>query len=260
MSRDDEINALIAHLDTFPIAERIVASGKVRLPMPLDDNGRKRFRQSLGGAYAIGKIGYYTHSLREVDARRFHLGKECHARREAIPRLMELDPVQGIRLDAELTMLSGLQEVTFHYFAICVAAIDGLLPEAARAAGYKVPKPDKDVLHSYVPLRDYFEHMENRLPGKSYASEVVVEFDENGVWRVKSGFQIDGLGRILLKGKAIDVTSRGLAAVEDAIGRSYEAMRLSVLEQVRDHFARSTDDIPAPDQVPYEPLLSTFSA
>jgi hypothetical protein len=156
-------------------------------------------------------------------------------------------------------LYSGLQEVTYHFFAVCVAAIDGLLPLVAKATGYKISKEDKDVLRSFTPLRDYFEHMENRAPGKSRESEVVSEYDDGRVWRVVSGFHTDEFDRILLNNRPIDVTSRGCEAIEEIVARNYVEMKASCLEQVRRHYLQGFKPIPSPSEVPYVPLVSVYS-
>ncbi len=143
---------------------------------------------------------------------------------------------------------------------MCVTAIHDLLPLVEKASGYKIPPADRAVLASYLPLRHYFEHLEERVPGKSRQAEVVSERIADGVWFTTISFKVDQNDRIILHGKPIDVTTRGLEAVEDVVSRSYEAMRSSCLNQIRDRFIRHPLEIPSPSEVPYRPFVSVFSA
>lgn len=254
------LDVLISHLESFPVQELIVASGDLRRPKVFDEETKKWVYQSLAGAHAIGRISSYMHMLREANKKRQLYGQQAHMLLERAQQLRETDPESAITADVEAVFLSGLQEVTFHFFVSCVIAIDGLLPLVAKSTSYKIPPKDKAVLESYKPLRDYFEHMENRAPGKSHQGEVLKESHSEYEWRIVSGFATDEKDRIILNGRPIDVTTRGLTAVEDVIARCYIAMKASCLNQVREHFLNDPDSIPTPDQVPYRPLISIYSA
>lgn len=256
----NRLEDLIVHLCTFPLPELIVASGDLRCPRPLNEQAKQRVRQSLAGAYAIGKIANYMHMLRGVDAERQRVGHQAHLLRQRVQKLGESNPESAITADVHVSFLSGMQEVTYHFFAICVMAIDGLLPLVARATGYKIPPADKAVLAAYKPLRDYFEHIEDRAPGKSRQAEVVTEHQDEHQWRVVHGFLVDEDDRIILNDQPVDVTMRGLHVVEEVVARSYLGMKASCLNQVRDHFAHEPSTLPSPDDVPYKPLVSVFCA
>jgi hypothetical protein len=77
----------MSHLESFPIAELISVSGDLRIDRPLDEIGRKRIRESLAGAHAIGRMGSYRFMLREVDTCRQHLGYKGHMLDESVVRL-----------------------------------------------------------------------------------------------------------------------------------------------------------------------------
>lgn len=254
------VEVLLSHLQTFPMAELLVTSGELRTARPIGAVEKKRINQALAGAFAMEKIGSYLRMLRNVDTQRQVIGVQTHERRITSRALRASDARGAMIAHTESVHLSGLQEVTFHFFAVCVTAIRDLLPLVARASGYKIPAADRTVLNSYLPLRHYFEHLEERVPGKSRQAEVVSERIAEAVWITKIGFEADQDDRIILHGQPIDVTTRGLEAVEDVISRSYEAMRSTCLDQVREHFIQDPSDIPSPEEVPYRPLMSTFSA
>lgn len=254
------LEGLLAYLQTFPTAELLVASGELRTARPIGDADQKQIRQALAGAFAFEKIGSYLEMLRKVDEQRLTIGIGVHELRHQARNLLQSDRRAAVMAQTKSILLSGLQEVTFHFFAVCVTAINDLNPLVAKASGYKIPVADKDVLSAYRPLRHYFEHLEERVPGKSRQAEVVSERIVDDVWITNIGFEVDQDDRIILHGQPIDVTTRGFKAVEDVIRRSYEAMRLTCLDQVREHFIRDPSDIPSPEEVPYRPLMSIFSA
>lgn len=262
LNEDEQLalDLLISHLESFPMAELIVASGDLRRPKVFDEQSRRQVYQSLAGAHAIGKIASYLHMLRKVNKERREIGYRVHMLSERGQQLRETDLRAAEGMGVEAIFLTGLQEVTFHFFVSCVMAIDGLLPLVAKSTGHKISHKDKSVLESYRPLRDYFEHMENRAPGKSYQAEVVTEFQDGNQWRIESAFATDAEDHIVLYGQPIDVTTRGLEAVDEVIARNYLAMKVSCLNQVRKHFLNDPSSVPTPDQVPYKPLLSIYSA
>lgn len=254
------LKVLLVHLQTFPTAELLVASGELRTGRPIGDIEQKRIRQALAGAFAMEKVGSYLEMLRQVDDQRLAIGIQVHELRHQARTLLQTDRQAAVMARTRSIHLSGLQEVTFHFFAVSVTAIADLLPLIERASGYRVPVADRDVLAAYRPLRHYFEHLEERVPGKARQAEVVRERIADGVWQTTVSFEVDQDDRIILHGKPIDVTTRGLEAIEDVIERSYFAIRSACVNQIRDYVICDPSDIPSPAQVPYSPLVSSFSA
>lgn len=244
-----KLDALLAELNMLPTPELIREAGQIRIPAPLDDAGRKRIYLTLGGAIAAQKLLAYITALRSVDEQRDKIGREVHRLRRKSDHLrseQSLDAAEPMVLAAQL---SGEQEVMFHLFAVCVGRIERLLPIAARAAGYKMPKVDRDLLASFRPLRDYYEHFEERLPGGKNQAEVVREVEENGKWHIRMGLHVDGQSRIVIEGRAIDVTPRGLRAVEDVLHRTWQQLRVSAIAEVREYFEANPSEIPGPEAV-----------
>src|SRR5215218_5754600 len=71
-----QLDALLAHLETFPTPELILESGKLRCPPPLDDKGKKRLGFAFAGAVAAEKILSYITTLDELDAHRLQIGRK----------------------------------------------------------------------------------------------------------------------------------------------------------------------------------------
>lgn len=254
------LEALMAELETLPTPELIAESGRLRLPLPLNEVGKKRMRLAWSGAFSYGKVESYLDALRAVDHQRDRIGRQTFGRRQQARALKE-NGLPGFReLESQAIRLSGDQEVTFHFFAICVVQIARLLPMVAKAAGCKIGKADLDILLAFEPLRDYFEHLDQRLPGKPRHAEVVTESEGEKYWRLEMGFETDGQDRIVINGKAIDVTTRGVRAVERVVVDAQKKARESTLESVRKHFAATPVGIPSPEKVRKNPLVLVDAA
>lgn len=253
------LEVLLARLNELPLAELIVASAEICLPAPLDERGQRRFRQAMAGGQALNKLGSYVFMLRLADQERIRVGREVHSLVSIARASADTDLIASVRADVHATFWSGIQEVTFHYFAICVTAIGKLLPVAASAVGYKIPQEDQRVLNSYIPLRHYFEHLDERLIGKRRQDESVKESLNENEWRIEAGFAIDDKARIIINGQSIDVTSRGLSAIDEILARSYLGLKQSSLDQVRRHFSNHPNLIPAADIALYKPIVSVFT-
>lgn len=251
-----KLDALLAELASLPTPELNADSGRLRCGLPLDDVGKKRMRLALSGAFAAEKILAYLQALEEVDNHRGMIGRrifELHREGKRLRALESLDAVEPLVMASHL---SGWQEVDFHFFAVCVGRIERFLPIAARAAGYKIPREDRDLLAPYRALRDYYEHLEDRLPAGKHYDEGAETHDERE-WRVRIGLTLDGQERIVLSGVAVDVTPRGVAAVRGVLRRNWEQLAPSTLTMVRKHFEAKPSDIPGPGEVKQNLLAST---
>jgi hypothetical protein len=253
------LDRLLAELETLPIAELLVAATDLRLPRPLNAARQSQFRQAMAAGQAITKIMSYLYMLREIDKTRRKVGRHVHALLHTSATQRDRDVIAAVEADVQATFYSGVQEVTFHQFVVCVMAIAKLMPLAAKSVGHKIPAEDRAVLNAYKPLRDYFEHIEERLIGKTHAAESVKESSDGREWRVVAGFDVDDQGRIVINDKPIDVTSRGIAAIDGVVQRFYVGLKQSALAQVRAYFSQHPDLIPDPGQPLYKPLVSVFT-
>lgn len=221
----------------------------------MGERDKQQMYQALAGAHAVEKVTPYIQMLYAIDKERNRIGIEIHRLHEVVEKQITIDPRLAAEAETEAVSLAGLQEVTYHLFSSCVMAIHGLLPLVAKSTGYKLPRAYKEVLESYKPLRDYFEHMEERAPGKKHQSEVVTESLDGEKWRIASGFKFDDEGRMVFKGKTIDLTTRGLEAIESMLDRVSLEIRASCIQQIRDYFLQYPESPPSPEQVPCELLV-----
>lgn len=252
-----KLEALLAELETLPTPEVISESGRLRLPLPLNDAGKKRMRLAWSGGIAAEKLLAYIQALEDVDEQRDTIVRrifELHREGERLRALRSLDAVGPREMASHL---SGRQEVDYHFFAVCVGRIERFLPIAAKAAGYKLPKEDREFLAPFRSLRDYYEHFEDRLPGGKNDDEAGTESQDDREWRVSMGHTVDDQGRIVLGGVAVGVTPRGVAAVRAVLGRNWEQLRPSALALVRKHFEADPAAIPDPNEVEHRLVVPT---
>ncbi len=253
------LDALTAELETLPTPELILESGRLRCPMPLDNTGKVRMRLAIAGGIAAQKLLSYIEALEDVDDHRGKIGQEIFRLRregEILRTRRSLDAAMPLVLASHH---AGRQEVDFHFFAVCVGRIERFLPRAAKAAGYKIPKADRDLLATYRPLRDYYEHLEDRLPGGKCYVEAEAEEEREGEWRIRMGLTLDNQERFVMGGVGADVTPRGVAAVREVLRRNWEELKPSALGMVRKHFTADPSDIPGPEAVRNDLLVSLGS-
>ena len=214
-----------------------------------------RHRQHVAGSFAASRIGFYMDTLRSLEAERVRIGYETFVSHKAYKRLVGGDPIEAETARRAVVSGVGFQDITFHFWTICVAKISRLLELAEKHSGYKIPSADWSILESYRPLRNFYEHVETEMPGSKGRSGAVTEIEDDESWLVRVGFETYRSGRILVAGEAVDVTSRGLASVEDVVRRSEEGMRKSLLMIVRSYLASRPDRIPSPVDVPLIPVV-----
>lgn len=131
-----------------------------------------------------------------------------------------------------------------------------LLKKAGEGAGYEIPEQDLAVLNACRDLRNYYEHIENRLPAHVNAPECVREAITEHEWHIQSGLKVDDQGRIILKVHPLDVTGRGLERIEEVVRKTYENLKPAALDGVQRYFEANPQGIPGPEYVQQDLLVS----
>ncbi len=247
---------VLQELERLPTPELIVESARLRVPVPLDKTGRKRMQLAYAGAYAYEKLGCYLETLRQIDDQRIRVNSHIIEFERKAEELRRSDPLASVEPQLMARHLAGMLEVVFHLFAVCVAQMERLLPVVARSAGYTIPKADLATLASYVPLRHHYEHLNERLPGGVRQREIVTELEDENEWHVKIGFEIDEQSRIVIDGQAIDVTTRGVWAIEEIFQRLWEPLRRESIEAMRKHYERHPGEVTGPGHIQKQQLVS----
>jgi hypothetical protein len=250
--QQSRVAAVMAALDSRPTPNLIDISARLRLPDAPDDATKKRFRAAYAGAIAAEKIQYYLPHLRAANEQRVAIGKRIFELNRRAREVALTDPFGSVEPEIEANGLAGQQEVPLHVYAVCIRVIFKLLPFAARAAGYKMPSRDLDTLKTFEPLRHFYEHLWEQLPGGGgdYVDEVVDETDDERGWRIVWGLPTDGLGNILLGGQTIDVSSDSVSAVQDVVERTWAKLRESAQAHAEKYLRANPDRIPHPRQIP----------
>lgn len=195
-----KLDAVLAELETLPTQELIVEAVRIRNLDWGTDEGKALYRTALASGIAGHKIMSYLLALRDFELFRTTLGEAIHASRSRPQpsRHEYLEEYVRDRLIAAEN--SGLQKVVVHFYCSCVMHLHKLLKKAAEGAEYEIPGEDLDVLNAYRGLRNYFEHIENRLPGQVNATEWVRETITENDWHIEVGLEVDNEGRTVLKG------------------------------------------------------------
>jgi hypothetical protein len=249
-----QLKALLAEIDTMPTPEAIVACREA-MGADLDtDEGVKLADQSMAGAWAAERIIPYLLELRELNARRLELGKTIyHHQRHPDPE-HESEVVGKAQAEVFASHLSGSQEVIFNLICICVKHIRSFLKIAAESVNYTIDPDDLEFLDTYRHLRNHYEHMYNRLPGKTNELALLVKDISDGTYRVQGGLDVDSAGNILvveLKAgvattHAVAVTQAGMQRIESIVQETWRNLKRSAVKQVRQHFIADPSNIPSP--------------
>ncbi|MGH7964182.1 MAG: hypothetical protein ACRERD_20560, partial [Candidatus Binatia bacterium] len=151
---------------------------------------------------------------------------------------------------------SGEAQILTHLFTSCVSQLWRLLRKAASGIGFTIPPEDLEFLGSYRNLRNYFEHIDQRMPGEIHASEGVLETISDQGLTIESGLKVDLLGRYIVNGVPADVTPRGLQAIEDIVRRTWERITDAGIAEVESFFVEHPSRIPDPRLIQQSLLTS----
>jgi hypothetical protein len=99
-------------------------------------------------------------------------------------------------------------------------------------------------------LRDYYEHLENRLPGGQFDDEACIEVEGERGWRIIMELPINKMdGMIEIRGSKIDVSSDAVMNVTRVMQRAWADLRANALTEVQKHFLANPEAIPNPSEV-----------
>ncbi len=247
-SDDDCAAAAIAALSDLPLNELVYATlSFVNIPIP-----EERIDLSAVAAdYAVSKAISYMLAAKDCEERRAAFvipGREELARAEA---LRPTDPAGADEATANALYLAAEAEVEWHFFTICARSIQRMLSLATTLVGTTMDPAHEQILGSYGPLRNQFEHLNERLPGQDARGRLIL--DDTEATRLLVGIRADDVGRITVSTAAGDVVcevnSVGVFQIEQAVNATFSSIDAKCVELLEAEFAAHPEKIPSPDQI-----------
>ena len=196
----------------------------------------ERDDSAIAASYAVQKVGYYTAALGQIEGRRRELGLQTRRELAEAEERRADDPAEAARLRQE-ALHTGDYEIQQHFFTVCAAQIGRLLRLAHRLVGVPFPPDAEAFFASYQPLRNQFEHLNERLPSEERGGRLVL--DAPG--RLLLGLNDDGAGNITVRRAGVNVVAqvnaRGVAEAERLVARSLADIRAKCIEHLEQFFA-----------------------
>ena len=243
-------NIVMEKLEKLEVPELLAESARLRLPKPMTPAQKPRYRSNFAGAIAAQKVLAYIDELDAANDRRIELDHEITRINEEANELESTNPEQAATYRVTTGRLAGMQEVAIHRFASAIERISVLLPAATKTSGYKLSAQDRAFLENYTALRDYYEHLEQRLPGGQFEKEACVEIDDGRGWRITMELPINKTdGMIEIRGSRIDVSSDAVMNVIQIMQRAWADLRANALAEVQKYFINNPEHIPDPSEV-----------
>jgi hypothetical protein len=243
-------NGVMEKLEKLDVPELLAESARLRLPKPRTEELKPRYRSNFAGAIAAQKVLAYISELDAANDRRLELGQEIIRINKEADELESTDPEKATAYRVTVGRLAGMQEVAIHRFASAIERISVLLPAATKTSAYKLPAQDRAFLANYIALRDYYEHLEQRLPGGQFEKEACIEIDDGrGFWIVMELPINKTDGMIEIRGSRIDVSTDAVMDVIQIMQRAWADLHANALSEVQKYFINNPEHIPDPSEV-----------
>ena len=192
---------------------------------------------AVTASYALRKAEYYLLALTDIEHRRRELGLHVRGELAAAEERRTDDPDEADRMRQEALWYMGFYEIEQHFFTVCAAQIGRLLRLAHRIVGVDLPPSAEEFFASYQPLRNQFEHLDERLPGEERGGRLVLDVPD----RMLLGINDDGAGRITVRREGVDVVAEvnatGVEEFERIITQSFADIRAKCIEYLDQYFA-----------------------
>lgn len=266
-SQLDEVVRILEGLPTPEVLREIAANdlrqANFSLKRDLADETegnelKRRYRRSYSAVIAAEKVLEYAVSLRDAEMRRREMSVRIRQAINAYPavrRSRDIDQI--VRLRTHIDGLVAQQQLALHYITIAITKIHELLGLVTSAAGVKWDTQDERFLGSFRPLRNYFEHPENHMPGRPLAHRAVREKEDESGWTIEFGLEINGKGEVMMEGKAIEVTAAGYERVRYIIAKMWEEVKPRAIERFKTRCQVNPGLIPNPDAIDTETISAS---
>lgn len=233
----------IQALSSLPLHEFVYTTlSLVNLPF-----GEVRVDPSAAAAdYAVAKIEQHVRALHAAEERRRQLGLAARAELQRAEELRATDPESADEVAADAVLLGAEQEVEWHYFTTSARTIQRLLALAARLVGVTIQDEDDAKLRSYAPLRNVFEHLDERLPGEQKSDRLVLEDSDST--RLVIGLKSDAVGRFTVPSNGVDIVAEvnavGVWEIEHAVTNTLNSIGAKCVELLENEFAAHPEKVP----------------
>jgi hypothetical protein len=246
------LKSLLAELDAHPTPEAIAYCREVMGANPDVEEGMRLIDKALTGAWAAERIIPNLVKLRTLNEERMELGNTIHQQKNH-PYPTHESEVDG-KAWAEVlgSHNAGAQEVVFNHFCICVKHIRSALILAAEAVGNEIDQDDLDYLDRFRHLRNHYEHLYERLPGRCNDRAYVRKEMRDGYYYVEAGLEVDENDSIIaielkkngpLVAHAVPVTSAGMERIAKIVLEIWESLKPYAIFQVRKYFIAGCDSV-----------------
>jgi hypothetical protein len=205
----------------------------------------ERDNSAIAASYAIRKAQFYVEEIREIEIRRGTIGVQVREDLAVAEEHRATDPDEADRLTQVALHQLGGYEIQQHFFTVCAAQIRRMLTVAHRIVGVPLDHAAEEFLESYQPLRNQFEHLDERLPGQERGGRLVLDIPG----RMMLGLNDDGTGRITVQRNGMDIVAEvnlhGVEELERIVAQSFEEIRAKCIEHLEgflaDHPELTTD-------------------
>lgn len=206
---------------------------------------------AAAASYALSKADQYLRAMARIEDRRREIGLQSRRDLALANVVRASDPELAELLASEAILDAAEQEIEWHFFTVCASQIRRLLKLVTRIVGQGLSEEDERTLDTYQPLRNLFEHLDERLPGNEKGGRLVLDHSDETLLAI--GLKSDNVGRftVLRNGEEViaEVNNVGLWQVEQAVQRTFDAIRSACLDLLRTELAAHPEKIPAADAI-----------
>lgn len=192
---------------------------------------------AIAAAHAVRTIDPYLKAVRECEERRRDIGLAVGEELSKAAERRAVNSAEADRLKQAALRQMGDYGVQQHFFTTCVGQIRRLLPLVHRIVGVDMDPKAIAILDTYQPLRNQFEHLDERLPGHEKGGRLILDVPD----RMLIGLNDDGAGRITVKREGVDVVAEvnkhGVEELERIVSESYDAIRAKCFEHLEAFFS-----------------------
>lgn len=262
-AQQEQLTALLAALNTFPVPETIVRCQEAIDLGPNTEFDPVQVDAAAAGAWAHDRMLLYLERLRSLNEERMQIGECIHQLLEHPEQSSKAEAPAAVWAKVMASHLAGEQEIVLNFFCISIQHIRSLLMVTSDAVHWGIPQDDLGFLDEFRFLRNHFEHWYDRLPGKTNEAGLITRMKTADGDQIRGGLQTDENDRIIViepkksgpVTHVVDVTNDGLARVEKIVQEASAKVKQLALDRVRTHYIEHPQTIPSPKSLKQHLLI-----